>query len=195
MQPFEQVADADGGGARGLGFHSVNVDLIYGLPQQTVGELRRTLAQVSELRPDRIALYAYAHLPELFKPQRRIADADAARAAAQAGDAGAALSRGLLRRGLRATSAWTTSRCPTTRWPSPKRQGRLHRNFQGYSTQPDCDLIGLGVSAIGKVGDVYAQNAKDMAGYAAAIDRGSSLLHGACGSMPMTGCGATSSLN
>ena len=162
IQPFEQVrALMDAARAR-IGFGSINIDLIYGLPQQTPGELRAHARRRSRaLRPDRIALYAYAHLPERFKPQRRIDRRRAAGRRRSAGDARPRRSRASATPAT-STSAWTTSRCPTTRSPSPSAQGRLHRNFQGYSTQPDCDLVGLGVSAIGTVGATYSQNAKTL---------------------------------
>ncbi|MEO7401294.1 MAG: oxygen-independent coproporphyrinogen III oxidase [Polaromonas sp.] len=149
--------------ARALGFKSINVDLIYGLPQQTPESFDRTLAQVCELRPDRIALYAYAHLPARFKPQRRII-------AAELPAAGAKLS--MLSRALGAFQdagyvyvGMDHFALPGDSLAVAKRQGRLHRNFQGYSTQPDCDLIGLGVSAIGKIGATYSQNAKTLEEY------------------------------
>lgn len=156
--------------ARSLGFRSINVDLIYGLPQQTPESFDRTLAQVCELRPDRIALYGYAHLPQRFKPQRRII-------AAELPAAGAKLS--MLSRSLAAFLdagyvyvGMDHFALPDDALAVAKRQGRLHRNFQGYSTQPDCDLIGLGVSAIGKVGASYSQNAKTLEEYYDYLDQG-----------------------
>ncbi len=156
--------------ARGLGFESINVDLIYGLPKQTPESFDRTLAQVAELRPDRIALYAYAHLPERFKPQRRIAAVDLP---------GAANKVAMLARSLAAFDeagyvyvGMDHFALPNDALAVAKRQGRLHRNFQGYSTQPDCDLIGLGVSAIGKVGATYSQNAKSLEDYQDLLDQG-----------------------
>jgi oxygen-independent coproporphyrinogen-3 oxidase len=156
--------------ARRLGFESVNVDLIYGLPLQTPESFERTLAQVNELRPDRIALYAYAHLPERFKPQRRIHAAELPAGGAKV----AMLSRSL--------DAFTEAgyvyigmdhfALPDDALAVAKRQGRLHRNFQGYSTQADCDLIALGVSSIGRVGATYSQNAKTMEEYCDLLDQG-----------------------
>jgi len=156
--------------ARALGFESVNVDLIYGLPCQTPQSFERTLAQVGELRPDRIALYAYAHLPERFKPQRRIDTAALP---------GAAAKLAMLARALESFEqagyvyvGMDHFALPTDALAVAKRQGRLHRNFQGYSTQPDCDLIALGVSAIGRVGATYSQNAKDLDEYYDFLDQG-----------------------
>jgi len=162
VQPQESVA-ALMGTARGLGFASISVDLIYGLPLQTPESFAMTIAQVAELRPDRIAMYAYAHLPQRFKPQRRIA----AELLPAAGDKLTMLSgaiSALLGEGY-AYIGMDHFALPDDPLAVAKRQGLLHRNFQGYSTQPDCDLIGLGVSAISRVGATYAQNAKTLVEY------------------------------
>jgi len=153
--------------ARELGFASISVDLIYGLPLQTPGSFARTIAQVAELRPDRIAMYAYAHLPQRFKPQRRIA----AELLPAAGDKLTMLSgaiSSLLGDGY-VYIGMDHFALPDDPLAVAKRQGLLHRNFQGYSTQPDCDLIGLGVSAISRVGATYAQNAKTLTEYEDAL--------------------------
>ena len=169
VQPAEKVF-AMVHAARALGFESVNVDLIYGLPLQTPESFARTLAQVNELRPDRIALYAYAHLPERFKPQRRIHAAELPLAGAKVA---------MLAQSLDAFSdagyvyiGMDHFALPDDALAVAKRQGRLHRNFQGYSTQPDCDLIALGVSAIGRMGTTYSQNAKTIEEYCDALDQG-----------------------
>ena len=169
VQPAEQVF-ALVEEARRIGFESINVDLIYGLPRQTPESFDRTLAQMAQLRPDRVALYAYAHLPERFKPQRRILSADLP---------GAANKVTMLARSLAALKdagyvyvGMDHFALPDDALAVAKRQGRLHRNFQGYSTQPDCDLIGLGVSAIGNVGASYSQNAKTLQEYEDALDQG-----------------------
>jgi oxygen-independent coproporphyrinogen III oxidase len=166
-QPFEQVRDLMAS-ARALGFSSINVDLIYGLPHQTPESFHCTIGQVAALRPDRIALYAYAHLPARFKPQRRIDGAalpDGPQRVAMLADALSA---------LRADGydyiGMDHFALPGDSLAVAKREGRLHRNFQGYSTQPDCDLIGLGVSAIGQVGDCFYQNAKTLPAYYAALE-------------------------
>ncbi|MBO9680024.1 MAG: oxygen-independent coproporphyrinogen III oxidase [Acidovorax sp.] len=169
IQPAQQVFDLVAS-ARSLGFDSVNVDLIYGLPRQTPESFDRTLAQVAQLRPDRIALYAYAHLPERFKPQRRIVPAElpgaSAKVAMLARSLDAFMEAGYVYVGMDHFAL------PNDALAVAKRQGRLHRNFQGYSTQPDCDLIGLGVSAIGRVGATYSQNAKTLDEYYDFIDQG-----------------------
>ena len=156
--------------ARALGFESINADLIYGLPQQTPESFARTIESIGALRPERIALYAYAHLPARFKPQRRI-DAqqlpDAAQRVAMLGDA----IKGLQERGYDYIGMDHFA-LPDDALAVAKREGRLHRNFQGYSTRPDCDLIGLGVSAIGRVGASFYQNAKTLPEYYNALGNG-----------------------
>ena len=169
VQPAEQVF-ALMEAARARGFESINVDLIYGLPRQSPESFDRTLAQVNALRPDRIALYAYAHLPERFKPQRRIATVELPSGAAKV----SMLSRSLeaFRKAGYVYVGMDHFALPNDALAVAKRQGRLHRNFQGYSTQPDCDLIGLGVSAIGRIGATYSQNAKTMEEYCDYLDQG-----------------------
>jgi oxygen-independent coproporphyrinogen-3 oxidase len=162
IQPAEQVfslVDA----ARRLKFESVNIDLIYGLPMQTPESFNRTLAQVVELRPNRIALYGYAHLPERFKPQRRISEYELPAAQDKITMLASALSA-FIKAGY-VYVGMDHFALPDDDLAIAKRQGRLHRNFQGYSTQPDCDLISLGVSAIGRVGATYSQNAKTIEEY------------------------------
>ncbi|WP_312758224.1 oxygen-independent coproporphyrinogen III oxidase, partial [Pulveribacter sp.] len=169
IQPAEKVF-ALVESARRLGFDSVNVDLIYGLPRQTPESFERTLTQVAQLRPDRIALYAYAHLPERFKAQRRIITAELPMASAKV----SMLAQGLdifMNAGY-VYVGMDHFALPEDALAVAKRQGRLHRNFQGYSTQPDCDLIGLGVSAIGRVGATYSQNVKTLDEYYDAINQG-----------------------
>ena len=169
VQPAEQVF-ALVAAARQRNFDSINVDLIYGLPLQSPESFDRTLAQVVELRPERIALYAYAHLPERFKPQRRIETTEIPNAGAKvamlARSMAAFMGAGYVYVGMDHFAL------PTDPLAIAKQQGRLHRNFQGYSTQPDCDLIGLGVSSIGRVGSTYSQNAKTMEEYCDFLDQG-----------------------
>ncbi|MGB4813323.1 MAG: oxygen-independent coproporphyrinogen III oxidase [Methylophilaceae bacterium] len=149
--------------ARRLKFDSVNVDLIYGLPKQTPASFACTLSEIVSLKPDRVALYAYAHLPERFKPQRRIDTYALPKAADKITMLADALSV-LLDAGY-VYVGMDHFALPENDLAIAKRQGRLHRNFQGYSTQPDCDLISLGVSAIGRVGNTYSQNAKTLEAY------------------------------
>ena len=169
VQPAEQVF-ALVAAARTRGFESINVDLIYGLPMQSPESFDRTLAQVVELKPDRIALYAYAHLPERFKPQRRINTVElpsgGAKISMLSRSMAAFMGAGYVYVGMDHFAL------PDDALAVAKRQGRLHRNFQGYSTQPDCDLIALGVSSIGRIGATYSQNAKTLEEYYDALDHG-----------------------
>jgi oxygen-independent coproporphyrinogen-3 oxidase len=169
VQPFEQVRELMLE-ARRLGFESINADLIYGLPRQTPASFARTVAQIGSLRPDRIALYAYAHLPQRFKPQRRIDAAELPGAAQRVAMLGGAIA-GFVAHGY-SYIGMDHFALPDDALAVAKRQGRLHRNFQGYSVQPDCDLIALGVSAIGRIGASYYQNAKTLPEYYDAVRQG-----------------------
>ncbi|ATE60690.1 oxygen-independent coproporphyrinogen III oxidase [Thauera sinica] len=155
--------------ARETGFKSVSMDLIYGLPKQNVISFNRTLEQVLQIAPDRVSLYSYAHLPGLFKPQRRIFMSDMPTPDAKLQ---------LLQLGIRRLTEAGYVYIGMDHFAKPgdeltiaQRQGRLHRNFQGYSTQAECDLLAFGVSAIGKVGPVYSQNVKTLDEYYDALDR------------------------
>ena len=169
VQPAEQVFSLVAA-ARARGFESINVDLIYGLPQQSPESFDRTLKQLLELKPDRIALYAYAHLPERFKPQRRINTIElpsgGAKISMLSHSLATFLGAGYVYVGMDHFAL------PDDALAVAKRQGRLHRNFQGYSTHPDCDLIALGVSSIGRIGATYSQNAKTLEDYYDALDHG-----------------------
>jgi oxygen-independent coproporphyrinogen III oxidase len=169
VQPFESVR-ALMESARELASESINVDLIYGLPRQTPRSFERTISQVAQLRPDRIALYAYAHLPQRFKPQRRIESAELPPAGDRVQMLGAAIAgfqgMGYTHIGMDHFALHDDALAVA------KRAGRLHRNFQGYSTQPDCDLMALGVSAIGKVGATFSQNVKTLGAYYDALNQG-----------------------
>ncbi|RRH87337.1 oxygen-independent coproporphyrinogen III oxidase [Variovorax beijingensis] len=169
IQPAHQVFGlmAD---ARALGFKSINIDLIYGLPRQNDASFERTMARVCELRPDRIALYAYAHLPERFKPQRRIAAEELPDAAARVRMLSRAI--GTLSDAGYVYIGMDHFALPDDPLAVAKRQGRLQRDFQGYSTQPEGDLVALGVSAIGRIGASYSQNAKTLESYYDLLDQG-----------------------
>ncbi|MBQ0959443.1 oxygen-independent coproporphyrinogen III oxidase [Ideonella sp. 4Y11] len=156
--------------ARELGFESINADLIYGLPKQTPESFTRTIRQMSELRPDRIALYSYAHLPARFKPQRRI-DASQLPPPQHRIDMLSSAIAGFMGHGY-SYIGMDHFALHDDALAQAKRQGRLHRNFQGYSTQPDCDLVALGVSSIGRMGATYSQNAKTIPEYYDAIRQG-----------------------
>jgi oxygen-independent coproporphyrinogen-3 oxidase len=156
--------------ARASGFRSVSLDLIYGLPRQTLDSFNATLDKVLDIAPERIALYSYAHLPALFKPQRRIhaAELPAAEAKLQI----LTLAIGRLTRAGYLYIGMDHFALPGDALAVAQRQGRLQRNFQGYSTQAGSDLLGFGVSAIGSVGPSYYQNAKDLDAYYGALDQG-----------------------
>jgi oxygen-independent coproporphyrinogen-3 oxidase len=156
--------------ARQDGFKSVNVDLIYGLPKQSVESFSRTLDTVIDCDPDRIALYSYAHLPTVFKPQRRIAESDLPQPEAKLAILTHSIERleaaGYIYIGMDHFAK------PGDDLAVAQRQGRLTRNFQGYSAAGDSDIVALGVSAISKVGPIYAQNVKTLDEYYGRIERG-----------------------
>jgi oxygen-independent coproporphyrinogen-3 oxidase len=160
-----QVIDA----ARAQGFRSVNVDLIYGLPKQTLASVRETLARVITLGADRIAFYNYAHLPALFKTQRQIAEADLPTPDVKLQMLGQAI-RQMTEAGYVHIGMDHFAR-PGDELAIAQRHGRLQRNFQGYSTHAHCDLLGLGASAIGRMGPVYYQNFRTLEQYYAALGR------------------------
>jgi oxygen-independent coproporphyrinogen-3 oxidase len=158
VEQTRQVVDA----ARANGFRSVNLDLIFGLPRQSEAGFQATLERVIECDPDRIALYSYAHLPTVFKPQRRILEADL-----PSPDVKLALMSNAIRTLGEAGYTYIGMdhfAKPGDELAVAQRQGRLTRDFQGYATS-DCDLIGLGVSAIGKIGPTYVQNVKTLEDY------------------------------
>ncbi len=169
VQSYEQTA-AIVEAARSAGFESVNADLIYGLPKQDTRSFHETINKVLVLNPDRIALYNYAHLPSVFKPQRRINEADMPSAETRLELMLLAI-RSLTLAGFRYIGMDHFAK-PDDDLAVAQRQGTLHRNFQGYTTRPECDLIGLGISAIGAVGPAYAQNVKTLDEYYDALDHG-----------------------
>ncbi|HKO88647.1 MAG TPA: oxygen-independent coproporphyrinogen III oxidase [Burkholderiales bacterium] len=156
--------------ARVNGCESVNIDLIYGLPLQTPRRFATTLAKVLQLAPDRIALYNYAHLPTLFKPQRRINEADLPDAATRVELLQLAV-RTLRDAGYRYIGMDHFAR-PDDELARAQELGHLHRNFQGYSTRAEADLLAFGVSAISSIGSTYSQNLKTLPEYYDALDQG-----------------------
>ena len=156
--------------SREAGFTSINVDLIYGLPEQTLISLNRTLARVVAASPDRVALYNYAHLPSRFKPQRRIDEQRLPSPEAKLKMLGLA-ARVFAEAGYVYIGMDHFAK-PDDPLAVAQRNGRLHRNFQGYSTHAECDLIGLGVSSIGAIGPTFSQNHRDLDGYYDSLDRG-----------------------
>ena len=154
--------------ARREGFKSVSMDLIYGLPKQTVVGFNQTLKKIIAADPDRIALYNYAHLPAVFKPQRRINEADLPSPDAKLDILSISIKRlteaGYIYIGMDHFAK------PGDELVIAQRRGTLHRNFQGYSTHADCDLIGIGVSAISKIGPTYSQNYRTLDDYYDKLD-------------------------
>jgi oxygen-independent coproporphyrinogen-3 oxidase len=155
--------------AREAGFRSVSVDLIYGLPLQSVQTMEATLAKVVEANPDRIAIYNYAHMPQLFKPQRRILEADLPTPDVKLAMLALCIAR--LEQAGYVYIGMDHFAKPNDDLAVAQRQGRLHRNFQGYSTHADCDLVAVGVSAISAVGATYSQNAKSLDEYYELLDK------------------------
>ncbi|MGF6148091.1 Oxygen-independent coproporphyrinogen-III oxidase [Kingella potus] len=156
--------------ARESGFKSVSVDLIYGLPHQSLESIRPTIDTVLSLDPDRLALYHYAHLPHIFKPQRRI-DTAAVPSSEEKLDILQYAVRRLGEAGYVFIGMDHFAK-PDDELTVALREGFLQRNFQGYSTYADCDLVAIGVSSIGKIGGTYSQNARNIADYYAALDAG-----------------------
>ncbi len=144
--------------ARQQGFKSISLDLIYGLPFQTVDSFLKTLEKIVAVQPDRLSIFNYAHLPSLFKPQRRIIPEELP-TSAQKLDILQATINFLAEAGYVYIGMDHFSK-PDDELAIAQRQGTLYRNFQGYSTHADCDLIGLGVTSISKVHDCYSQNVK-----------------------------------
>jgi len=155
--------------ARELGFKSVSLDLIYGLPHQSWMSFEKTLDEVIEARPDRLSVFNYAHMPTRFKPQRRINEADLPSAADKLEimhKAGEKLqAAGYVFIGMDHFAL------PGDELALAQEEGHLHRNFQGYTTHAHCDLLAFGVSSIGNVGNTFSQNVKTLDEYYAAIEK------------------------
>ena len=156
--------------ARANGFKSISIDLIYGLPRQSVAGFDRTLDRVLSVNPDRLSIYNYAHLPTLFKPQRRILDSDLPVPEARLEILSLAIDKltdaGYVFIGMDHFAK------PDDELAVAQRAGRLHRNFQGYSTHSDCDMLSFGITSIGKVGASYSQNVKTLDEYYDRLDNG-----------------------
>lgn len=156
--------------ARRLNFKSVSIDLMYGLPFQNVESFARTLELIIAADPDRLSVFNYAHLPDMFKPQRRIKDADLPSPAEKLDILKMTIEKlaaaGYVYIGMDHFAK------PTDELAIAQRYATLYRNFQGYSTHADCDLVAMGVTAISKVGNSYSQNAKDMGDYIQRLDEG-----------------------
>ncbi|HSD16421.1 MAG TPA: oxygen-independent coproporphyrinogen III oxidase [Thermomonas sp.] len=155
---------------RGAGMRSVNIDLIYGLPGQSLEGFRRTLDTVVAMRPDRLAVYSYAHLPHIFKPQKQIDDRLLPDPETKLALLQAAVEQltaaGYVYIGMDHFAL------PGDELAVAQARGGLHRNFMGYTTHADSDLVGLGVSAISHIGNSFSQNPRDLPGWEIALDEG-----------------------
>ncbi|HIW06063.1 MAG TPA: oxygen-independent coproporphyrinogen III oxidase [Candidatus Ignatzschineria merdigallinarum] len=156
--------------ARESGFNSISLDLIYGLPFQTVESFARTLEEVIELSPDRLSVFNYAHMPHLFKTQKQMNPEDMPSPQEKLLILKLVIER-LTEAGYVYIGMDHFAK-PTDQLAIAQKEGLLYRNFQGYSTHSDCDLIGMGISSISQIGDIYAQNAKIMPDYESMIDTG-----------------------
>ncbi|MBO2558883.1 oxygen-independent coproporphyrinogen III oxidase [Shewanella algae] len=154
--------------AKEMGFVSTNVDLIYGLPHQTPETFAETIQRILDLSPDRLSVFNYAHLPARFAAQRKIKD-EHLPSPQQKLDMLHQTIKTLTGAGYQYIGMDHFAK-PDDELAKLQREGRLHRNFQGYTTQEECDLLGLGVSSISQIGDCYAQNQKDIRPYYEAID-------------------------
>ncbi|MGH8372066.1 MAG: oxygen-independent coproporphyrinogen III oxidase, partial [Gammaproteobacteria bacterium] len=154
--------------AREVGFISINADLIYGLPYQTVDTFDETLNTLIEARPDRLAIYNYAHMPHLFKAQRLITMDSLPDSETKLELLGLSIKK-LTAAGYEYIGMDHFA-LPTDSLVGAMHRGTLQRNFQGYSTGVECDLVGLGMSAIGMIGDTYSQNVKTLHEYSARMD-------------------------
>lgn len=156
--------------ARDSGFESISFDLIYGLPHQTVKSFDKTLELVIGMRPDRLAVYNYAHLPQRFKGQRMINDDDIPTPEVKLD---------ILHRTIDSLCGAGYEYIGMDHFALPddelvlaRANGTLQRNFQGYSTHRECDLVALGVSAIGSIGNVFAQSSVTTMEYEVLIENG-----------------------
>lgn len=159
-----EVLDA----AKASGYRSTSIDLIYGLPKQTHDGFAQTLDRVIEIAPDRVAVYGYAHLPSLFKPQKQIRAQDLPEPMNRLHLLGLALDK-LTAAGYVYIGMDHFARADDE-LVHAQQTGNLQRNFQGYSTHGDCDIIGLGVSAISRIDDSYSQNVRDLPDYYLAVN-------------------------
>lgn len=156
--------------ARGEGFRSVSIDLIYGLPLQSVASFQRTLDRIIEVEPDRLSVFNYAHLPERFKPQRRINAVELPAPQEKLEILGMTIER-LTEAGYVYIGMDHFAR-PEDELTLAQKNGTLYRNFQGYSTHADCDLVAMGVTSIGMVGPTYSQNVRSIEEYYQRLSEG-----------------------
>ena len=156
--------------AREEGFKSISIDLIYGLPFQSAASFQSTIDKILQAAPDRLSVFNYAHLPEMFKPQRRINAADLPSAAEKLAILRNTINQ--LTEGGYVYIGMDHFAKPDDELAVAQRSGTLYRNFQGYSTHADCDLIAMGITSISKVGNSYSQNVKTLEEYYDLMDEG-----------------------
>ncbi len=153
--------------SRELGFKSINIDLIYGLPHQTIDGFSKTVDSIIQMSPDRLSVFNYAHMPDRFRSQKHISDSDlpvpSDKLVILENTINQLIDAGYVYIGMDHFAK------PDDELAVAQREGHLHRNFQGYTTHSDCDLVAMGVSAISQIGDVYYQNEHDLSLYEAAI--------------------------
>lgn len=166
VQPYKMVAEAVSN-ARKLGISSINMDLIYGLPHQTPASYRKTCDQILTLQPERISLFNYAHLPHRFKTQRQINEEDLPSSEEKL-DILCETSNTLIQSGYTYIGMDHFAK-HTDELAIAQREGSLQRNFQGYSTAREADLVGMGVSSISHIGNTYSQNFKTLQAYSQAL--------------------------
>jgi oxygen-independent coproporphyrinogen-3 oxidase len=169
VQP-EEMIEAVMRDARALGFRSINIDLIYGLPHQTRSTFAETLERIIDMRPDRLSIFNYAHLPERFMPQRRINSEDLPDAPEKLAIFGTAITR-LDQAGYQYIGMDHFA-LPDDELAIAQQKGKLHRNFQGYTTHGNCDLIGFGVSSISQIGSSFFQNQTDLGNWGEQLNKG-----------------------
>ena len=153
--------------ARDAGFHSINIDLLYGLPKQTIESFAETIRTTIEVSPDRIAVYNYAHLPEMFKPQRRIEEQELPSPQDKLDMLQQTIN--MLQDADYVYIGMDHFAKKDDDMVKAQQNGSLYRNFQGYSTNADCDVIAMGITAIGRIGDNYSQNTRDLEQYEAIV--------------------------
>ncbi|MCW8883839.1 MAG: oxygen-independent coproporphyrinogen III oxidase, partial [Motiliproteus sp.] len=167
VQPIE-LSEEIINSARDLGFKSVNTDLIYGLPHQTIDSFAATVDKIIELSPDRLSVFNYAHMPDRFRSQKHIRDEDLPapedKLVILENTINQLIDAGYVYIGMDHFAK------PDDELAIAQSEGKLHRNFQGYTTHSDCDLVAMGVSAISQIGDVYYQNEHDLKLYQDAVD-------------------------
>ena len=156
--------------ARENNFHSINIDLMYGLPKQTMASFEQTIQDTIDASPDRLAVYNYAHMPKMFKPQRRIEESELPSASEKLQILQMTIEK--LQQAGYAYIGMDHFAKQSDDLSKAQQQGTLHRNFQGYSTHANCDIVAMGITAISQIGDNYSQNVRTIEEYREYIEQG-----------------------